>query len=310
MLRVLLLLPGSLAALRPPVSRLASSGTPNQPIQLVCSDVDGTLLSSSHEISGRTERAVLRVMEKPGVTFCACTGRGRAGAYNALGKVGDRLRARQAPGVFLNGLIVYGPGDKLLRDVALEPEVTLRAAEFAAQQGVSLVGFSGDRSLCERHCEWTQYLAGAKDPEPEVCGPWREIVASQRINKLLLLAPAPKISRLRPALSAELGDAASLTQAVDTMLEVLPRGASKGAGVSVLLEALGVPPAAVLAIGDAENDIGMLERAGVSVAMGQAPPEVKRAATRVTAPTDDDGAASAFEELLLADAAPSAGGQL
>ena len=69
-------------------------------------------------------------------------------------------------------------------------------------------------------------------------------------------------------------------------------------------ERLGVDPQAVMALGDAENDLGMLELAGLAVAMGNAPPAVQAVAQYVTASNKegDDGAARALERLFLGDA--------
>mmetsp|Transcript_11816 Transcript_11816/g.25656 ORF Transcript_11816/g.25656 Transcript_11816/m.25656 type:complete len:89 (-) Transcript_11816:138-404(-) len=83
------------------------------------------------------------------------------------------------------------------------------------------------------------------------------------------------------------------------MLEVLPLDASKGAGVSQMLNELGVSPDNVFAIGDAENDIEMLQLAGVSVAMGNAPSTVQHVAQYVTATNAEDGAAEALEQFVL-----------
>jgi len=83
------------------------------------------------------------------------------------------------------------------------------------------------------------------------------------------------------------------------IFEVLPAGGSKGVGVAALLKHIGMPAELVLAMGDAENDLGMLELAGVSVAMGNAADEVKRVAQHVTAANDADGAALALEHHLL-----------
>jgi HAD superfamily hydrolase (TIGR01484 family) len=58
---------------------------------------------------------------------------------------------------------------------------------------------------------------------------------------------------------------ASLTRALDGMLEVLPPSASKGAGVTKVLKHMGISPDDVLAIGDGENDLEMLELAGVRI---------------------------------------------
>lgn len=93
---------------------------------------------------------------------------------------------------------------------------------------------------------------------------------------------------------------ASLTTAIPGMLEVLPLGASKGEGVSWLLDRLGVDPAACLALGDGENDVEMLQLCGLGVAMGNAGPPALAVADAVTATNNEDGVARAVERFVLA----------
>jgi hydroxymethylpyrimidine pyrophosphatase-like HAD family hydrolase len=83
------------------------------------------------------------------------------------------------------------------------------------------------------------------------------------------------------------------------LLQVLPLGASKGAGVAWLLNHLGLNPAGMLALGDGENDIEMLQLAAVGVAMGNAGAKVKGVADAVMASNDEDGVAQAIHEYVL-----------
>jgi hydroxymethylpyrimidine pyrophosphatase-like HAD family hydrolase len=86
---------------------------------------------------------------------------------------------------------------------------------------------------------------------------------------------------------------------VPVVLQVLPLGASKGAGVSWLLKHLGMDPAGLLALGDGENDIEMLQLAAVGVAMGNAGAKVKGVADAVVGSNDEDGVAQAIHEYVL-----------
>ena len=93
------------------------------------------------------------------------------------------------------------------------------------------------------------------------------------------------------------------------MLEVLPPGASKGAGVEALLEHLGRAPRSALAIGDGENDVEMLalvgRAGGVAVAMGNArAPGLLAAANAATGTNDEDGAGAAFRRWCLQEEEP------
>lgn len=71
----------------------------------------------------------------------------RAGMYKILGEdIGAKLRARNAPGVFIQGLVVYsGSGDEVLYERLLDASVVEQVATFCEEKGVSLIAYSGDR---------------------------------------------------------------------------------------------------------------------------------------------------------------------
>jgi hydroxymethylpyrimidine pyrophosphatase-like HAD family hydrolase len=122
-------------------------------LQLIFSDAGGALLLPDHSCSARTWRALAAVIVAV-LPVAACTGRGRAGAYVAIGPAGVRLRAEGAPGVFLNGVFIYGLGDvSLLAEYKILCDVTCNVAAFAAHHQVALVALSGDRILLVERCE-------------------------------------------------------------------------------------------------------------------------------------------------------------
>jgi hydroxymethylpyrimidine pyrophosphatase-like HAD family hydrolase len=81
-------------------------------------------------------------------------------------------------------------------------------------------------------------------------------------------------------------------------LEIIAPGVDKSGAVAAACAALGLAQHELAAIGDAENDIGMLHAAGIGIAMGNASPAVIAAADRVTDGNDRDGVARAIEALL------------
>lgn len=271
-------------------------------IHLVASDVDGTLLTSRHTVSSRTVTAIRAVQQK-GIRFIVATGKSRGGVRIALGKLGEELTSGSATGgVYLQGLIVY-KGGEVVYERTLEAAVALDVMAFAREKDVSLIAFNGDRILCEKMDESIASVTAQHEPMPEVV-PLEDFISSSssstnRIHKLILLAPPSVISSIRPSLASYLGPRTTLTQAQGDMLEVLPPGGSKGLGVQKLLEALEVDKANILAIGDQENDLEMLKMAGTAVAMGNAPLHVKTVAGFQTRSNDEDGAAMAFERFCL-----------
>jgi len=81
--------------------------------------------------------------------------------------------------------------------------------------------------------------------------------------------------------------------------EILNKEASKGAAVANLAQHLGIKQEEIMAIGDNENDLSMIEYAGLGVAMGNAVPLIKEAANVVTATNDEHGVAEAIKKFVL-----------
>ena len=77
------------------------------------------------------------------------------------------------------------------------------------------------------------------------------------------------------------------------------RGVHKASGIEAALEFLGIDRADSVAFGDGFNDLEMLAYVGVGVAMGDAPPEVKAVADRITGSPEEDGIRNGFAALGL-----------
>ena len=123
------------------------------------------------------------------------------------------------------------------------------------------------------------------------------------MHKLLLLDDdVDKLTKIvRPKLEqiALQHGGLSVTRALPTMLELLPSGCSKSLGVHKLYEHLGIDVSEeLLALGDAENDAGMLDMACIGVAVGNATPEAKEVADYVMEESNDEGGAGAAMELF------------
>jgi hypothetical protein len=82
-------------------------------------------------------------------------------------------------------------------------------------------------------------------------------------------------------------------------LEILDKRVNKGTGVKALADTLGIQPKEIMTLGDQENDIAMIEYAGMGVAMENAIPAVKEVANFVTKSNLEDGVAYAIEKFVL-----------
>jgi Cof subfamily protein (haloacid dehalogenase superfamily) len=271
-------------------------------IQLIAVDLDGTLLNSQHELTERTEKVLKAAMEK-GVQIVVATGKTRASALSVIARLG-----LNTPGMYLQGLAVYNGDGSLRSQAILDKAIARQVITFAEDRGFTMAAFQGSRILVRTFNRHTDLLTKYGEPDVHAVGPLQNLLDMTPINKVLAIKVGGErqINALRWQLNMQINGTAKLTQAaVPSMLEILPPGASKGAALKTLIKELNIAPENVMAIGDGENDIEMIQLAGVGVAMGNAAQVVQKAADHVTATNDADGVAAAVEQFVLKADEPS-----
>lgn len=267
---------------------------PTSPIRLIAIDIDGTLLNPQNEMTPRVEKAIRGVLAQD-IQIVLATGKSRNAALPFIEKLGIL-----SAGIFLQGLILNDVQGKVLHQQTLDTNLLLRALTILEDRGFQAILYSGTRILVRhRSPETDAALIPFHEPAPEAIGPLQNVAGVLPINKLLIVGEPQAVTALRWQLGHVVSSAGRLMQAGwPNMLELLPSGASKGAMLARLLADLEIPPSAVMAIGDAENDIEMIRLAGIGVAMGNASAPVKEAARWVTASNDEDGVAVALEKYI------------
>jgi len=270
-------------------------------IKLIVVDIDGTLLNSKMELSERNEKA-LKAAAAMGVQIAFATGK----TYNSAKHLFEKLELK-APGIFVQGLLTYDAGGSITHQQVLSTAVCRKVITFAEDRGYFLLAYSGGRILT-RSVNQTIYDQMAKYHETlEPAGSLYNILGEVPINKLVAIGEDSRaIKALRWQLNTMLDGSARVVQAgVPNMLEVLPTGVSKGSALKMLTKDLRIPADQVMAIGDAENDIEMIQFAGLGVAMGQADETVKSHAKYVAPTHDEDGVADAIEKFILPEPKPA-----
>ncbi|MEO7021533.1 MAG: Cof-type HAD-IIB family hydrolase [Ktedonobacteraceae bacterium] len=117
--------------------------------------------------------------------------------------------------------------------------------------------------------------------------------------KVVGVGEESKVRAQRQMLTDRFAGQIYVTQSAFDLLEFLHPGVSKKHGLQTIAQDLGIRPEEIVAIGDGHNDIGMLQFAGLGVAMGNAHTEVKNAANHVTLSNAEDGVAVVIEEMIL-----------
>lgn len=262
-------------------------------IKLVAIDLDGTLLDPEGRLSERNAEAVRRA-NAAGVHVVIATGKSRGSAEWLLEEL-----LLESHGVFNQGLVIYDTAGIIIQETALDEEVVEGVLRFAEERGLPYFTYSADYIVTPFDSEYRQRLIDLyHEPTPAI-GAWER---EHPVHKIVVIDPEDDETmqgEVRATLEELCESKATITQAVLNFVEVLPAGASKGAGLRWLLEELEIAPEEAMAIGDGENDVEMMEMVGLGVAMGNAHPRVKEVADVVVGSNEESGVAEAIERFVL-----------
>ena len=262
------------------------------PLRLVVSDVDGTLVDKQKQLAATTGEAVAR-LTAAGVGFTIISARPRSGMM----PIADTLGIDEPMGAF-NGGIVFTRGGKVMEHHVIDPEVARSMMALAEGKPVDRWVFADDRWYASTD-------QGVHVDHERVASNQQPIVTT---DFAALLEKADKITFVSDdqALLASIHDQshafahrATIVQSQTYYLDVTAQAANKGDGIIALAAAFGVDLTETAAIGDQANDIAMLDLAGFAVAMGNAPEKVQDHADAVTSSNDADGVAHAIDTLIL-----------
>jgi Cof subfamily protein (haloacid dehalogenase superfamily) len=263
-------------------------------IALLVSDVDGTLVTNDKQLTAATIASVKRLNEA-GIAFTITSSRPPIGLVHLI----QALDIRLPVGGFNGGGIVR-PDLSPVRRLMLARDDARQATTIILDHGVDAWVFDNEHWYCRDstapHVAREAYTLGGIPP-----------VIVERLDKgldecgkIVAVGDDPeRLDRCKIALDAALAQTVSATRSQTYFLDVTPVDANKGRLVDTLSEFLAIPSEHIATIGDGWNDILMFRRSGLSIAMGNAAPEVQANAALVTATNQEDGFAQAVDRFLL-----------
>lgn len=262
-------------------------------LALVISDVDGTLVNKAKKLSDATVAAVRR-LEAAGLPFTLISARPRSG----LQWIVDQLGLSSPIAAFNGGTIIGADGAVIERHV-LAADAVRRSFEIADGSGATPWLFAGGvwhvRDTDSPHVPHEVLSAGQ---QPTVVADMAALFDDA--DKLTWVSDdAPLVERLQAEMVEAIGADATIACSQPYYLDLTHPQANKGAGIATLARTMGVELAAVAVLGDQWNDVPMFRRAGLSIAMGQAPEAVQAEARYTSTSNDDDGVAHAIDAILL-----------
>lgn len=275
-------------------------------IKAIAVDIDGTLTNDKKQILPRTHEMLIEAQRR-GILLILASGRPAPG----LGQMAEELELARYGGllVSLNGGHVEKAGTgEVLFDQPLPRKYVKPLLEHLKNFDVIPWAIEGEDLCLEDASRNMITLRGEPinivNHECTVCNlNMREVddlsmVCGGAPGKILAAGSDYYLEEHWEAMAEPFKDELSCMFTSDFFFEFMASGISKGAALASALPKLGIDASEVVAFGDAQNDLTMIEWAGTGVAMGNATDEVKAAANMVTASNNEEGIAVALERLL------------
>ena len=267
-------------------------------VQLLCLDLDGTLLGPDKRVSAGNRTAV-ECAVAAGLTVAVASGRHPFNICELMDELGLPHTAVCLSGAYamLDGREVHRhalPDDTVAQviDVAEADGcyLSLAGADFNLMAG-SIRRAGGETAATRRYIRCASY--------DEL-----RVAVKQRTGQILKGATHAEDPAVYERLRAHLRTVPGIEVAQSDICwsDVCAQGCSKAEGIEALARALGLSMADVAAVGDDENDVASLGAVGLGIAMGNALPEAKAAACMAVADNAHDGVAEAVEFILDARA--------
>lgn len=276
-------------------------------IKLVALDLDGTLFDNSSHISERNLTAIRSITDK-GIHVVISTGRPFEGIpFDQIKGTGINYA------ITANGSGIYEISTgKCLYENAMDEELVTPILNFLLTRDIHMDAFIGGKGYTPVQCvETAQKLTVPSSIKNYI------ITTRTRLDNILRFIHENQLKvqkmtlNFYPAADGTLIDRETVRKflvsnpSITTVcggynnLEFTRADTNKGVGLRKLAEILGVNPDATMAIGDTENDLAIIEAAGIGVAMGNATDAVKARADYVTTTNTKDGVAAAIEHFIL-----------
>ncbi|MBJ7615227.1 sugar-phosphatase [Weissella confusa] len=267
-------------------------------IKLITIDIDDTLVNTAKQVTPRV-KAALQEATAQGVKVVLTTGRPLPGVQEYLDELGLNHQDDQYA-ITYNGGVVQTTNGEELGGKELAYSDYLRLREVADELGAYLQVETIDAAYTS--AKEINYWASRENfliKMPLIIKPVDEMDPNDHYVKFMFIGDEADIDSWRDALPADVKEAYYIVKSTPQHLEFMHKDATKGSGLLTLVAKLGIDRSETMALGDQQNDVTMIEAAGLGVAMGNAVPEVKAVADVETTTQNTDGVGVAVEKWVL-----------
>ena len=279
--------------------------------KLIALDMDGTLLTDAKTISPENKQAI-KDAQAAGHTVMICSGRPHVSLKAFLEEAGFG----DLPISASNGTITI-VDEKVINQVTMDKVVAEKVFAWLISNEFPFNLYTNQGVFChsmffdwawqaaklrpdfeERKSEFERIEDYFKKTAETYFDKWEELPTDLGIFKFFVLTSLPT-RKVMLQNFAQTVTQITYTSSFTDNVEISDVNGHKGAGITAVANHFGIPIENAIAMGDNFNDLGMLKVAGLSVAMGNAEPEIKATADFVTLTNDEHGVAHAIQKYVL-----------
>lgn len=273
-----------------------------QKYKMIVMDMDYTLLNKNKEVTDRNREALKKAMDMR-IHVAVATGR----IYTSA-RVYAKLIGINTPIIASNGAIIREEiTNKTIYQSSLPDDMIREMIRLSHREGVychlytmKTVYTEKIINISERYAQWNERLKADERIEIQVKPDLEEVIVNEQGNVLKAVVvddDEKKLLKIRNEILST--GKVSVSQSLKDNIEVMNYSVSKGNAVKILSEIYGVKREEIISIGDNENDISMIDYAGLGVAMANAEDCLKCRADYITDSCEEDGVAKVIEKFIL-----------
>ncbi|GIM30384.1 hypothetical protein CPJCM30710_30500 [Clostridium polyendosporum] len=273
--------------------------------KFICLDIDGTLLSLKHQVTEKTRCIINRVVNEKHIPVVLVSERMPKGILLLQRELGIC-----EPIICYSGSLILYKNLEILQsnyiDASYIKEIfaVQNCSIFTVQNcGIHTSLYKDDDWYVEKMDEWALQEKKITNINPiishydQFLKKWEE--HNEGCNKIVCMGKPEQIQMLKDILKEIFRDNLNIYLSKPTHLEIIPKSSSKTSAIEFLLKRYKLDKSELITIRDNYNDMDMLEYAGLGIAMGNAPDEVKKVANDVILSNDEDGVAYTIDRYDL-----------
>lgn len=266
--------------------------------KIIAVDIDGTLLNSNRQISENTKNALIKA-QKLGHIVVIASGRDPFGVY----PFAKELEFDKYNGLLSNfngGRITNYKTKEVLINHPLDIELAREILKFSEDNiDMHYIIYTDNGILTDSHDTYVL------DEVCEKAFTTYKVVENLAdtfdfpINKIMFSQDPDLIDKDSKKLKDKFFDRTAQVKSTPYYYEIMPKGIDKGKSLIEIAKYFDMDMKDVIAFGDEENDLTMIEMAGVGVVMGNGTEDMKKRADFVTKTNDEDGIVYYLEEYVF-----------